>query len=126
MSFKCKMSAALLSLAIIGGSAVAGAAPANAGTSIPSTYNGGTGLYYKFYASTNTFCIKHNNPDGTAVAQFERGSTTHYFLYAAYGSGWNCANLTYNNPLNEGDYVKFTLIMHSDDPMRRSSGYITI
>lgn len=52
--FLAMSAAAALSIA---GLSLGAAAPAQAGTSIPKTYNGGTGVYYAFYASNNKFCI---------------------------------------------------------------------
>lgn len=125
MSFKRKMSAVLMSLALVTGTAVAGAAPANAGTSIGSTYNGASHIYYKFYASTNQFCIKQNVGSGytAAVVFYVDGKALIQFGSGAYRD-YRCIDLDKYGDV-EGERVTFKLyMMHgSGHVFRSSTGY---
>ncbi|WP_404291103.1 hypothetical protein [Glutamicibacter arilaitensis] len=125
MSFKRKLSAALLSLALIGGTAVAGAAPANAGTSIGSTYNGASHIYYKFYASTNEFCIKQKVGRGyTANVAFYVNGNALIQLGTGVFDSWSCIDLDKYGKV-ESKRVTFKLYMMNSGGhvFRSSTGY---
>lgn len=108
---------------------VAGAVlPANAGTSIPATYNGGSHISYKFYASTNTFCIKkYEIHDSSAQVSFEFDGDRRYVIHTSLPDNWKCGVLT-DHGMREGQRIKFTLAMYWNSEIQhsRSSGYVYI
>ncbi len=128
MSFKKKLSAVLMSLALVTGTAVAGAAPANAGTSIGATYNGASHVYYKFYASTNTFCIKKKyDKSYTASVGFYSNGKFIVSIGTDRFDQWYCKDLDKYGSF-EGKTLKFKLQMwhKSKSVFRASNGYVFV
>jgi|GEM_PF-5573332 len=109
--------------------------PAQAGTSIPKTYNAGTGISYAYYASTDTFCIDPSkNAEGGAIVYF--GWASHDPKMTVGGTnmvmpedGWECWNLK-RLGFQEGDRVRFTLNATPDIQnayqKKISYGYLTV
>ncbi|KSU65984.1 hypothetical protein [Arthrobacter sp. NIO-1057] len=125
MSFKKKLSALLMSLALVTGTAVAGAVPASAGTSIGATYNGASHVYYKFYASTNTFCIKKKtNTSYSAMVLIYKDGKQIYNLQTNMVNEWACVDLDKYAKV-EGKKLTFKLSMFykSERVYRSSTGY---
>jgi hypothetical protein len=106
MSIRRKLTTSAIALGVLAGGGLAAAPAAQAGTSIGSTYNGASHIYYKFYASTNQFCAKHTGKNQTHEVAF------------------------YNHGIKEGDRIKFTLQMSQTKPFKllykKSVGYVNV
>ncbi len=100
------------------------AAPAHAGRSVPATYNGGTGIYFKYSASTDNFCIKASTKARTAEVEFYRSGVSYPYAGIVLGpeNGWGCVDLT--DTFRQDERVRFKLINKTTG--RISNGYITI
>lgn len=99
--------AAILGLAA--GSMLVTAGPAAAGTSISRTYNGATGMYYTYYASTNDFCIEA--PKSLEYAEVTFGTNAGYGRYSVSSGEKNCIEIV--DPqigISEGERVDFALL----------------
>jgi len=113
-----KLTAAALTLGLALGGAVVAAGPASAGTSIGATRNGATQLSFKYYASTDDFCldapssVSHGNvffawpdsPKGSGVG----GTST-----VEPDDGWKCWDLK-KLGFEEDERVRFMLISRPD------------
>lgn len=124
MTIRRKLTAGALAFGVLAGATVASAAPAAAGTSIGSSYNGASHVYYKFYASNNTFCIKKTA--GTAYRAFVR-FPGYVRLSTNVPNQWTCIRLT-DWGMKEGHSASFTLSMtwYSKKVYSSSSGHVRI
>lgn len=113
-------------IASIAGITLGMAAPAHAGSSIPKTYNGGTGISYAYYASTNTFCIDPSKSARLATVSFSHIGTPkseELTLSAWSTQGWFCSsNLT--GFFREDERVRFKLTNRTTG--KTSVGYLYV
>ncbi|MGY5319778.1 hypothetical protein ACXA45_11145 [Neomicrococcus lactis] len=108
-NLKRKVLGSLAAFGVVGGLAVGTAFPAEAGTSIPTTYNGGTRVYYKFNSTTNSFCVKQTVSSRHAPRVVFYGANGKVTLTIKARDVWDCLKLTNNIGLREGSRVRLGL-----------------
>jgi hypothetical protein len=128
MSIRRKVTTAAIALGLLAGGGIAAAPAAQAGTSIPATYNGASHIYYKFAASNNKFCVKPG-ARGYADVRFYRGGKRIWGT-ASSRRIWTCVALT-KHGFKEGEHATFKLRMYSASTVKKriyklSSGRVYI
>lgn len=128
MTIRRKITATAAALGILSGACLATAAPAHAGTSIGTTYNAKTHIWYKYYASTDKFCIMQNEKVNFEATAIFSSSTRE--ISAAKKGVWKCVNVKTAYGFKEGSKQYFTLRMirhHGvSGPTRPSSGFLRV
>jgi hypothetical protein len=129
MSIRRKLTTSAIALGVLAGGGLAAAPAAQAGTSIGSTYNGASHIYYKFYASTNQFCAKHTGKNQTHEVAFYKNGKWKDSIFHTGRNEWTCSKLT-DHGIKEGDRIKFTLQMSQTKPFKllykKSVGYVNV
>lgn len=130
MSIRRKIATSAIALGVLGGAGLAVAPAAQAGTSIGATYNGASHVYYKFYASTNTFCIKQKGKKNTAAVDLYPSGKSSYGIQTAANNKWGCEKLTSKYGFKEGNKVRFKLWMYRNSDFKKvhrdSAGFIRL
>ena len=109
-NLKRKVLGSLAAFGVAGGIAVGVAFPAEAGTSIPTTYNAGTKIYFKYYASTNNFCVMQRvSKYHAARVTFDNPVGQFYFRNKLAPGTWSCITLSEARGLKEAWTTKFAL-----------------
>lgn len=118
---------ATLGAASIAAVSLIGLAPAaQAGDSIPPTTNGKTGLNFRYYSSTDDFCVR--GPYwGSGGVSFSNSRIGHAGFYPADRAGYNSCWDLKQMGFREGERVKFTLnVQGGFDGNVSSLGYLTV
>lgn len=129
MSIRRTIASSLLAAGLAAGATVVAAPAAQAGTSIGTTKNAKTGDWYKFYASTNQFCVKTTYDKYIAETKFYLSGKLKYTLKSTKRDRWACATLT-KHGMKEGQRIKFALVAiwapDGGHAAPNSYGYLTI
>ena len=104
------------------GLAVAAPTAAHAGTSVPPTYNAGTGVTWAYYASTDNLCIKRPIVGEGGYIAHAHGSIS---AQNAKRGKWRCMNMK-EAGAREDHRVKIFLHGTRTTPVTTSTTTITI